>query len=514
MNTVMKRKGVILAAALSMTLAAGCGNNNAGNDKNDQGAKPTDGAQATDKQTEKPAEPFKLSIMLDLHEPEVPSDKIEKMLEDISNTELDIQWVPDGSYDDKMNASFATGSLPQAVQLKNAASLNLFRDAIKDGQFWEIGPLLESYPNLSKLNKDVLNNTSVGGKIYALYRENALSRQGVIFRKDWADKVGLAAPTTIDELYNLMKAFKEQDPDGNGKDDTFGLTDRSDLIYGAFKTVSSYFGTPNNWGEKDGKLAPEFMFPEYIETMNFFKKLHQEGLINQDFPVTSKNDQQSLFASGKAGVYIGAMGDVQSLTDKVKEVNASGELDIQNRIEGPKGTGIWSTGGYGSVFLFPKSAIKSEDELKQVLSFFDHMMSPVAANLIQWGIEGEHHKIDGGSAIPTEDTDLTNREVKPYLSLQIGGQGTIEELLDPKFPMPVKAKSEELIKDNENILIDDPTLSLESKTNIEKGERLQEIVKDATYKYMMGDIDEAGFQKAVDKWLKDGGQAIIDEYNA
>lgn len=506
-----KTKSSIILAAASLVILAGCGNNQGSNNLTEASAKPSeDTAQATTA----PKEPFKLSIMLNLHEPEVPSDKLEKLLEEKTNTQLQIQWVPDGSYDDKINASFATGSLPQAVQLKNAASLVMFRDALKDGQFWEIGHLIEQYPNLSKLNKEVLNNTSVEGKVYALYREAALSRQGVIFRKDWADKLGIAAPKNTDELYSMFKAFKEQDPDGNGKHDTIGLTDRSDLIFGAFKTVSSYFGTPNNWGEKDGKLAPEFMFPEYIDTMNFFKKLHQEGLINQDFPVTAKTDQQNLFASGKAGVYIGALGDVQSLSEKVQAVNPAGELDLQNRIEGPKGTGIWSTAGYGSVTLFPKSAIKTEDELKQVLSFFDQLMSPELANLILWGINGEHHTVDGGYAIPSDDTKLTGREVKPYQSMQIGGQSTIAELLDSSFPLPVKAKSEQLIKDNESILINDPTTSLESKTNIEKGARLQEIIKNATYQYMLGDIDEAGFQKAVDKWLKDGGQQIIDEFNS
>lgn len=507
-----KQKSVVAAVVVSMALLAGCGSNAGG--KVDQGAatqKPSDApAQATDK----PAEPFKISLMLNLQVPDVPSDKVEKIIEEKTNTLLDIQWVPDGSYDDKLNATFATGSLPQAVQLKNAASLSLMRDALKDGQFWEIGPYIDQYPNLSKLNKDVLNNTSVDGKIYALYRESALSRQGVIFRKDWADKLNLAAPTNVDELYNMLKAFKEQDPDGNSKHDTIGLTDRSDLIYGAFKTVSSYFGTPNNWGEKDGKLAPEFMFPEYIDTMNFFKKLYAEGLINKDFPVTAKNDQQNLMVTGKAGVYIGALGDVGSMDPKLKEVNPASELDVQNRIEGPKGLGIWSTAGYGSVMLFPKSSVKTEDDLKKILAFFDQMMSPEMANLVQWGIEGEHYTLVNGFVVQSEDTKTSDREAKPFLQLQIGGQSTIAELLDPEYKLPAKAKSELQIKDNESFLINDPTTSKESTTNIEKGVRLSEIIKDATYKYMVGDIDEAGFQAAVDKWLKDGGQKIIDEYNA
>src|SRR5690606_29384646 len=161
---------------------------------------------------EKPKEPFKITMMANLHEPETPVDTIEKLLEEKTNTELDIQWVPDGSYDEKMNASFATGQLPMATYVKNQTSLIMLRAAIRNDQFWEIGPYLADYPNLAKLDANVLKNTSVDGKIYALYQERPLSRQGVIFRKDWADKLGLSAPTTTDEFYAMLEKFTKEDP--------------------------------------------------------------------------------------------------------------------------------------------------------------------------------------------------------------------------------------------------------------------------------------------------------------
>ena len=95
----------------------------------------------------------------------------------------------------------------------------------------------------------------VDGKVYSLYQGRPLSRQGLIYRKDWADNLGLSAPKTVDEFYEMARAFSEDDPDGNGKNDTIGLTDRSDLIFGVFKTIASWHGTPNNWGEKDGRTT-------------------------------------------------------------------------------------------------------------------------------------------------------------------------------------------------------------------------------------------------------------------
>ena len=127
--------------------------------------------------------------------------------------------------------------------------------------FWEVGPYLKDYPNLSKMNKLINKNASIDGKLYGIYREPPLSRQGIVIRKDWLDNLGLKMPETVEDLYDIAKAFTEQDPDQNGKDDTIGLADRHDLTFGAFKTLASYFGAPNEWGvDKNGRLYPDFIY--------------------------------------------------------------------------------------------------------------------------------------------------------------------------------------------------------------------------------------------------------------
>lgn len=458
-------------------------------------------------------EPTRISVMTNLYNSEKPADTIKKIIEEKTNTVLDIQWVPDSNYDEKMNASFAAGTLPQAVYIKNHASFTQYRDAMRSGYFWEIGPLLKDYPNLNQLKRQVLENTSVDGKTYSIYSEVPLSRQGVIYRKDWADNLGIAAPKTIDDLYTMLKRFTENDPDRNGEKDTIGLADRSDLVFGAFKTVSSYFGTPNYWGMKDGRLMPEFTFPAYMDTLRYFKKLYSEGLINQDFPVISKTDQVNLFVTGKAGVYIGSMEDVQKISQKATAINPNAVLDVLNRIEGPRESGIWSLPGYISVVLFPKSSVKSEAELRGILAFFDKMMSPELANLASYGIEGTHYTVVEGKALVSDNRQLLEKEIIPFANLKMGDPGSIN-MLEPYFQLPVRAKAADLVKDNAKRAIHDPTAPLDSKTFAEKGARLQEIIKDATYQYILDMIDEAGFQKAVERWRQEGGDAIMEEYNA
>ncbi|TLS49222.1 extracellular solute-binding protein [Paenibacillus antri] len=493
---------VALAAAAALLSLSGCAGSISGF-----------GGAAPERAAEGGADVPRISIMANLHTPEVPSALIETMLEEATGVELTFQWTPDGSYEEKFNASMATGTMPDAVYLKNASMLTFLREPMQSGLFWEIGPYLEEFPNLGRLQTEVLRNTAVEGKVYGLYQERPLSRQGVIFRKDWADRLGLQAPATIDELYTMLYQFTYRDPDGNGVDDTIGLTDRSDLVYGAFKTVLSYFGAPNGWGEKDGRLVPEFMFPEYRETMLFFRKLHEEGLINRDFPVTAKADQQELLTMGKAGVYIGAMGDVHSLQTKAAQSNPYAVLDVHNRVAGPKGERVWATPGFGTVVLFPKSAVRTEEELRQVLGFFDELMTPELANLLHWGVEGVHYTVENGKAVPSDDFDLKYKDVKPYQGIEIGGPNTIDGFLESDFRMPVKGKADRLTKENDSMLVLDPTTGLHSRTFDERGMRLQEIVRDATYHFILGMIDEAGFEAEVQRWLQEGGERIIEEFN-
>src|SRR5690625_6385072 len=113
-----------------------------------------------------------------------------------------------------------------------ADQMDQFKEAIRDDQFWEVGPYLDEFENLGKLKDTIVENTKVDGKVYSLYQGRPLSRQGIIYRKDWADNLGIEAPTTIEEFYEMNRAFTEDDPDGNGEDDTIGLADRADLVYG------------------------------------------------------------------------------------------------------------------------------------------------------------------------------------------------------------------------------------------------------------------------------------------
>ena len=465
---------------------------------------------SSEKQTAASVDEIPISIMLPLHFPTPPSNEMQAMLEDWSGFKLDLSWVPDGIYSDKMNTALTTNSLKKVTFVRNTDFL-LMKNTIRSGAFWEIGPYLEHYPNLKYLNKDILMQAAVDDRIYGLYTERPSSRQGLIIRQDWLDNLGLTVPRTLDELYEVLRGFTYSDPDGNSKSDTIGLADRNDLVYGAFKTVGSYFGTPNNWSIEDDVLTPEFETQAYMDTMNFFKKLYNEQLINRDFAITSKEVQRNMIISGKAGVYIGSMTDVQRLYEEAKVLNPAASFTLSNRIKGPEGYRVWSIPNFNGLYLFSKKAIKTEEELKHILAFFDRTMDKDVANLLKYGIEEKHYTLENGQVhLPEKTSQLRVNEVNAFYMLMIADLNN-PSVMEVAEKETLTALADQLSQDNENFLVIDPAAHLESKTYDERNAELSKIITDATYNYILGNLTEQDFQQETKRWRINGGNTIIKE---
>src|SRR5690625_2442288 len=120
--------------------------------------------------------------MANLHTPEVLDSKIREIVEGKANVKLDIEWVPNSNYNEKLNSAFATNTLPQVVSI-GSEQLDQFREAIRDGQFWEVGPYLEDYEHLAQLKDPIIENTMIDGKVHGLYQGRPLSRMGIVYRK-------------------------------------------------------------------------------------------------------------------------------------------------------------------------------------------------------------------------------------------------------------------------------------------------------------------------------------------
>lgn len=240
------------------------------------------------------------------------------------------------------------------------------------------------------------------------------------------------------------------------------------------------------------------------------KKLYDNGWINQDFAVTAKTDQQQNFAQGKAGIYVGALFDSKNLKNMATGVQDNMELALVNKITSPLNSepAIWSDGnGIGGLLAFPKSEVKDEKELKRILKFINDLLDPEIYKLMTYGIEGTHYQITEDGAYKIINQDLWQQEVQPFASSRPKESGY--KLKDPD---PLKTEADKLIEENAKFAVLNPAFPLDSETFNTQGSELQKIINDATYQYILGEIDLNGFKDAVKNWNNSGGEQIKKEY--
>jgi putative aldouronate transport system substrate-binding protein len=445
-----------------------------------------------------------------LHTASPPTDTVLDQIEEKTGTEIKFSWIPDASKEERINTALASDSLADIVTLTMLDNSSV-RNSLKSGMFWNVEEYLDEFPNLKAISKDTRESASIEGQLYGIPFQKDLARNGVVLRKDWLDNLGLSVPKTTEELMEVAKAFTEDDPDGNGQDDTTGFMDRSDLIYGAFKTLGSYHGTPNIWEvDSEGNFTPEFETDGYIKTMDYMKELYENGWINKDFAVTAKTDQQQNFAQGKAGIYVGALFDSKNLQTMAEGIQDEMEIALVNDMtsEANPDRAIWSAGnGIGGLLAFPRSEVKDEAELKSVLKFVNDLLDKDIYTLMTYGIEGTHYKLNNEGAYEIIDQDLWQQEVQPFAASR-----PKETEYGLKDPNPLKSEADVKIAENAKYAVLNPAFPLESPTNTTQGSEMQKIITDATYQYILGEVSLDDFKKATENWNDQGGKAVKEEY--
>lgn len=479
----------IAAIVTVVCVLAGCSSNGAGGDG--ESKKPT----------------ITMMNTLWVQEPPKATDEAMKMIQDATGVNLDINWVPGATYSEKLNAVLASGEMPQVLLVSIPTDKSPgFINAVRSGMFWEVGPYLKDYPNLSALNEAVLTNSSIDGKHYGLYRARAQALTGgIMIRKDWMEQLQLSAPRNVDELYEFIKAFSGKDMNGSGQK-AFGIAEHNQLDM--FKLLLALYGGPNVWEENNGKFTPDFMTSAYKQAMNFMKRLYDENLMNQDFAALQLNQKKELLYTGKTAMYVGGVSDaaIPSQPGITQE-----QVTLITGLEGAGGRRLFSEPGYDALYVFPKSSVKTEEELKQILSYFDKLNGPEVTKLLSWGIEGQHFAMENGVPKTTDGQRFEN-EINPLRQLRAGWDIIFRE--GAEGLSPIRQVINQSYLDNSPYLVQNPAYSLISDTFVTKGNELAKIIEDARVKYIMGAITEADFDSAVEQWRKQGGDAIISEYEA
>ncbi|MDF2926748.1 MAG: extracellular solute-binding protein family 1 [Paenibacillaceae bacterium] len=489
----------VCSVMVAASVLAGCGS-----DSEEGGAAPEQSAGASN-------EPFAVTMALN-QAGDIPAkgNAVEQAIMQHTNTKLDIQWIPQSTYDEKVSVMIASNEMPKIMKVNYVP---LIISSIESGMFWEVGPYLKDYPNLAAQNEQHFNNISVDGKIYGVPLFRDIGRAAYNYRKDWMDQLGLKLPVTLDDWYNVQKAMVTQDPDKNGKQDSYGvvLEKQYNSGHSALLTrIAVSIGGVNRWGLVNGKITPEIMTQEYTDVLKLFRRMYAEKLINQDFAVLDSSEMGKFFDTGKAGIANSVAAGVKSQQDRLLPNVPDGVVD-NSAFTGPNGIRIAGEPGHNGFLALPKASVKTEAEVKQLLKFLDGLMDEPIATLLMRGVENVHYTNTADGKTEFKDFTAFQREVKPYRDNLLNVEGyNVKTLKDT----PLGEKGTKMASENAQYAIPNVALTLTSATSRERGSELDLLVNDAMTKYIMGVIDDAGWQKEVDNWLKTGGQKVIEEYQA
>ncbi|MCB0068146.1 MAG: extracellular solute-binding protein, partial [Caldilineaceae bacterium] len=238
-------------------------------------------------------------------------------IEDTLNVDVTFAWVvPSDSYSDKLNLSIASGDIPDVMTV----------DAIQMQQLTEAGAIEDLTPYVEKYaNADILANweqtggvalqaATIDGKIMGIpnVQPQADAPIMVWVRQDWLDKLGLAAPETVDDVEAIAKAFIEQDPDGNGAADTIGLTGTTnpvqvpsnlhgfDAIFNAYGAFPELF-----YRNADGEIVYGSIQPETKEALTRLAAMYQAGIIDPEFATKDGDKANEIVVGGRGGIMMG-----------------------------------------------------------------------------------------------------------------------------------------------------------------------------------------------------------------
>jgi putative aldouronate transport system substrate-binding protein len=454
-----------------------------------------------------------------------PADNpVGSALEKVIGTKLDVTWVPNSSYEDKTNITLAGNDIPDVMVIQGKDSG--FVSNAEAGAFWDLTSYLKDYPNLKTTEPQVQEASSVNGKVYGIFRARDVMRTSVMVRKDWLKKLGLSMPKTTADLLKVAKAFTDDDPDGDGQKDTYGIA--IPKWPGGFATNSPYdaietwFGAGNDWYQTGGKLEPSFMSPKWIDALKYEKQLVQGGYVNPDYATLDSVDWNQPFLTGKAGIIIDTYSrarQINGLLEKQDPNTYQNMVAVTGNLIGPDGAmHALPTPGYSGFLAIPKTSVKTVSQLRAVLAVLNKMNSKQAQIIMNNGLEGQNFTVKDGHALPMTTTDATNLTTIVASYAQLGTNVTGSKFYPPAQPnaydqQMYDAEQATMTSDTKHAVYN-PAAAFVSQTYSQEGATLDNIIVDARLKYISGQDTLDQVKAAIQQWKSSGGSQVISETNA
>ncbi|QMV43621.1 extracellular solute-binding protein [Cohnella cholangitidis] len=379
------------------------------------------------------------------------------------------------------------------------------------------------------------------GKKYGLPVLTAGDEQDALMfiRQDWLDKLRLSPPKTIEELEKVMDAFVNDDPDGNGLNDTIGMsTGLKDGLFSVVGDASWLFGSygdalPDQWLKtEDGSLQYGSLQPNAKQALAKYAEWLKKGYLDKEIALMDGGMAAEAFNEGKSGIYFGAFWNVAWPLGDVKKRAPEAIVKAYPLPAGPNGqiarkASLLSVG----FILFNKDFAHMEEILKYYDVLYGFLFSEEKDELRYGFAEGydyamangepvyDESKIPGGKIeakkviLSNDEPNIPFKQTRIYYDLHHGKkpESAYEKYLFGAGPEihQAGAVNYEMMKYS----VRDRFNGAPTTTMKEKDEYLRKLENETFIQIIYGNAPIDHFDEFVRKWKNSGGDEITKEVN-
>lgn len=373
--------------------------------------------------------------------PDAADDPIKAYIDEALNINLQLMIYPvSDEYKNAIALRMAAGNTPDILMAGTGDSKELLATFANEGLLYDLTDAFDNElaPVKAYLGEDSLAYGRVNGRNYGIpspKSSTTLSYYSLWVRKDWLDKLGMKVPETIEEFKAVALALINEDPDGNGKNDTVGL---SGSLFTTFSSVFGAYGvgTPGSIYEKDGSLTFSYFDEDMPEALSAIADLYEAGAVDPEvFAGLAPAYLRDKAIQGQTGlVYISWSELVKdNYIEQMKAVDSDVEWIQLRNFSGPAEQtydGVQDIGSPTSMYAIPADI--SGEKLEKVFELLNFLAGDEGSMLVKYGVEGVNYEMVDGKPRRLSETSFS--DIGHVWLYQLLGRAPESEYLSVRFP--------------------------------------------------------------------------------
>ncbi len=311
--------------------------------------------------------------------------------EELTGIKINFTKPVHNEYFQKLSLAFTTGDIPDLMQLGST----YYPTYANNGALWDMTAAWENSDLKASgiLDEQFVEGLKLNGALYG-FPETRGNGTVTYVRQDWLDKLGMKAPTNYAEYIDMLKAFTNDDPDGNGKKDTFGVTMPGlvspETPFTMYTREFYHNAEPGFYQKADGTWVDGMLEPEMVDALQRMRDAYAEGLIDLEVVTNKTSTCRDKFYAGQVGAFnYWAGGWNRTLQSNLEAQNPNGvvvpipAITETNYIERPSGA------------LSISTAAKNPEGIFKYLIEYSHDGGE-GQLLFTRGVEGVHYTVENG----------------------------------------------------------------------------------------------------------------------